>query len=544
MQASQQAALVELGQSALAGTDIPSLMQQAVALVAHTLGVEYSAVLEPLPDGSALVLRAGVGWEEGAVGQATIDVERTALANYLLSSTSSVIVEDWRSETRFSQPPLLHDHEVICGVWVSILRQGRPFSILGADSALGRTFTDDDTYFLQAVANLLALAIERMQVEESLRASEERFRRLAENAADMIYRYQFAPTPGFNYVSPAAATITGYMPADYYVDPALPLRLAHPDDRPLFESHIQSPATNSEPFTMRLTHKDGSLIWTEQRVVPLLDAAGNLVAIEGIVRDITKRKRLEAELAEVRRRLAESRETTRLFLARELHDSAVQQLIGMSYQFAESGRLANDQRRPVSLRLAELAAALTAGRNAILSVVRQIRSLIGELRPAGLEEFGLTTALQGYVAHLEREVGPHQAEISLDLVQTGTMLPRLVAIGLFRVAQEAVRNALKHAAARHIYLSLSQSPDAIVLRVRDDGRGFQVPARLSELAQDDHFGLIGMAEWVNWVDGQLTVHSRPGAGTDIMVRIPLLPPASATRRTAHAAEGAWPDPRP
>ena len=289
MQALQQAALVEIGQAALAGTDLPTLMQQAVERVTSTLGVEYGKVLEWLSDGSTLVLRAGVGWEECAFGSATVGVGTTLPAGYTLLSGRPVIVDDWRTETRFGYSPLLGEHHVMSGLCVIIPGQSHPYGVLGVDSVLPRPFTADDVQFLQAVANLLAMAIERIQMEEALRASEARFRRLAENAADIIFRYHFAPTPGFDYVSPASTTITGYCPADYYADPQLALRLAHPEDRPQLEDAVQSTTAPTLPLVVRLLRRDGTLIWTEQRIVPLLDAGGALVGIEGIVRDITER---------------------------------------------------------------------------------------------------------------------------------------------------------------------------------------------------------------------------------------------------------------
>src|SRR5438874_1724834 len=127
MQARQQAALVEFGQATLASTDLPTLMRQAVALVAHTLDVAYSAIWELLPDRAVLLLRTGVGWQDGAVGQAMVEMGTASSAGYALLSNTRVTVADWRSETRFSQPPLLRDHGVICGLCVVIHGQNQPF---------------------------------------------------------------------------------------------------------------------------------------------------------------------------------------------------------------------------------------------------------------------------------------------------------------------------------------------------------------------------------------------------------------------------------
>ncbi|MGC8787365.1 MAG: PAS domain S-box protein, partial [Anaerolineae bacterium] len=133
---------------------------------------------------------------------------------------------------------------------------------------------------------------------------EERFYRLAENALDIIYRYRFVPKPGFEYVSPAATVITGYTPEEHYADPDLGIKIVHPEDRALLEQ-VRSGNAFGQPITLRWIRKDGTVIWTEQRNVPIYDEDGNLIAIEGIARDVTERKRAEEEI----QRLKEFNET-------------------------------------------------------------------------------------------------------------------------------------------------------------------------------------------------------------------------------------------
>jgi PAS domain S-box-containing protein len=128
---------------------------------------------------------------------------------------------------------------------------------------------------------------------EELRRSEERFRLLAENAQDLIYRYRLKPTPGFEYVSPSATAIIGYTPEEHYADPELRFKIVHPDDRHLIEEALRSPESL---ITSRWLRKDGGAIWIEQRTKAIYDGAGEVVAIEGIARDITERRRVEEAL--------------------------------------------------------------------------------------------------------------------------------------------------------------------------------------------------------------------------------------------------------
>lgn len=161
----QQAAVAELGRVALAERTLQRVFEHAVEQVSKVLKVEYTKVLELLPGGEQLLLRAGVGWQAGLVGQATVGTDLDSQAGYTLTSDGPVIVEDLRREERFHGPPLLLDHGVISGMSVIIRGRNRPFGVLGTHTTRQRTFTQDDIHFLQSVANILADAVERAEAE-------------------------------------------------------------------------------------------------------------------------------------------------------------------------------------------------------------------------------------------------------------------------------------------------------------------------------------------------------------------------------------------
>src|SRR5215207_1774871 len=108
----------------------------------------------------------------------------------------------------------------------------------------------------------------RKLAERKLRESEERFRLLAENARDVIFRYRLDPAPGYDYVSPSVETLTGYTPEEFYADPGLDIRLIYPDDRPLVETMMEAPES---PLLLRCRHRDGRLVWIEQHNKPVRD---------------------------------------------------------------------------------------------------------------------------------------------------------------------------------------------------------------------------------------------------------------------------------
>ena len=182
----QQAAIAEFGHRALTGIDVALLMNEAVALVAKTLSVDFCKVQELLPDGTALILRAAVGWEDGLVDHARTEARDESQAGYALMSDQPVVVEDLRSESRFIPSPLLASQGVISGLSVIVSGKERPFGVLGAHTIQHRRFTKDDVNFLQAVANILAAAIERKQTERDLRRFNRALRTLSECDLAMV----------------------------------------------------------------------------------------------------------------------------------------------------------------------------------------------------------------------------------------------------------------------------------------------------------------------------------------------------------------------
>jgi len=137
------------------------------------------------------------------------------------------------------------------------------------------------------------------QQTAELAARERSYRLLAEHAQDVIFRYALTPTPTLDYVSPAVERVLGYPPAAFEADPGLLFRLVHPDDRALFD--LEATSSEARASVLRLRHADGHWVWVEQRSSLVLDAAGQPVAVEGVARDVTEHRRVEATLERVNR---------------------------------------------------------------------------------------------------------------------------------------------------------------------------------------------------------------------------------------------------
>jgi diguanylate cyclase (GGDEF)-like protein/PAS domain S-box-containing protein len=138
---------------------------------------------------------------------------------------------------------------------------------------------------------------EQRRTEAALRASEERFRLLAENAADVVYRINVGESPAFDYVNPAIEGVLGYTPEAFYENRDLILDVVHEDDLEVVRRLGYDGVASVETLQLRMIRRDGTMIWTEHRVVPLRDAHGTVVALEGIARDVTQLKLKEAFLS-------------------------------------------------------------------------------------------------------------------------------------------------------------------------------------------------------------------------------------------------------
>lgn len=157
------------------------------------------------------------------------------------------------------------------------------------DISLSPFPTDNGVLVIAAIRDVT----DRRRAEEALRRAEQRYRNFGENAQDIIYSLRLIPSLGFEYISPAVTRVTGHAPEEYYADPGLGRRLTHPDDRWLLDAAPAS-AADVGPFVVRVIARDGGLHWLEHRSVPVLDDAGNVVAVEGIARDITETRLEEA----------------------------------------------------------------------------------------------------------------------------------------------------------------------------------------------------------------------------------------------------------
>ncbi|MET0277604.1 MAG: histidine kinase dimerization/phosphoacceptor domain -containing protein [Pseudorhodoplanes sp.] len=170
----QQEILAELGVLALQGPALDELLAQAARLTAEGLQADYSKVLEYMPAQNRLLVRAGVGWDEGVVGSASVGADLASPAGFALHTGKPVISNHLENEQRFRTPELLLEHGIRRAMNVILQGDGSPFGVLEVDSQSEGEFGEHDIAFLQGAANVLGMAIERHLSEGKLKSSLER----------------------------------------------------------------------------------------------------------------------------------------------------------------------------------------------------------------------------------------------------------------------------------------------------------------------------------------------------------------------------------
>ena len=284
-----RAALAEIGGRALRADHSDGVPDEALALVARTLDVEYCAVLKILSDGKTLLLQSGVGWSPGLVGHRTIGPGTDSLAGYTLLSNQAVVVEDLGAETRFSGRALLREHYVVSGVTVIVHTAEGQYGVLGAYTRRRRSFSPDEVDFLTDVAGILGLAIQR---ERALQSSAKEAIDLYENAP---CGYHSVDKDGrFVRVNDTELRWLGYA-RDELIGRLKFSELLTPSSLTAFEERVPGlkaeGAIRNREFEM--VRKDGTILPVLLSETGIADSSGNCLASRSTIFDITARKEAE-----------------------------------------------------------------------------------------------------------------------------------------------------------------------------------------------------------------------------------------------------------
>lgn len=375
-----------------------------------------------------------------------------------------------------------------------------------AERALRRAYDELEQRVRQRTSELQA-------VVEKLNESEQRFRAVFNSQLGAIFSTDANGI--IREVNPAAASLYGYGDTPL-IGEGIWILL---EDEVLYREMLfiaeQGSSWLSLGKRMRIRRVDGSVFWGEVLGAVLKNDRSETLGYVWMIRDLSELQRAEEKAADANRRVANSREEERLRLARDIHDGPLQDLVGVSFHMADL------ERRVMSDTVAdhEIASKVRGFREGVTASIKQLRGVINDLRPAGLDEFGLVAALEGYIANFRRS-REDKILATLQILGDCDGLSEQISLGIFRVVQESLSNVAKHAQASRVDVSLNVTTDTLALCIRDDGVGFVVPDDFRDLTEDRHFGLVGIAERVELMRGQLEVVSNRGEGTEISIRVP------------------------
>ena len=296
----QQEVLAKFGELALRSNDLDEILTEACRLAGEALGTDLAHVAELQADGKTLLVRAGVGWKPGVVGEATITIttEYDTSVSHALRTGEPVISSDIAKETAFKYSQFLIDNNVrgVADVLIISGHGKQPFGILQIDSHVPRQFTEGDTLFLRSYANLLAGAVDRIRVIKEVREREARLHFALEAGA--LGSWDFELTSGTATRTSRHDQIFGY--PDLLPDWSYEIFLGHvlPEDREhLIGSFQRAVDTGTEwNFECRIRRADGEVRWIELRGKPDGGQSDQPTHMLGIVADITERKQAEEAL--------------------------------------------------------------------------------------------------------------------------------------------------------------------------------------------------------------------------------------------------------
>jgi PAS domain S-box-containing protein len=442
----------------------------------------------------------GIGLGEGICGKALVE-QRT------------IITGDYLNDTRFIHKPgpdrYTEALDLPSAIAVPIYDGEQPLGALLAESAERDAFTPTDAERLEVLARQAGIALsnahllERLrQSEAHLRESEARFRYLVSASPDVMWEVDIDGR--FTFVSDTVERLTGFTPAEVMGHRLI--EYVTRDTLRIAIDQIASVRANPDAVTKArflIKGRTGQAIPVENFATGLF-RDGELVGAHGAGRDMSERERLERDLRRQAAELASSAE--RAHLARELHDSVTQALFAMTLVSRSIELLLDRDPEAALARFAEL-------RELQREALAEMRSLIFELRPGSIEKDGLVQALRTHVTSVEGRVG---LPILLEADLEDERLPLDIEEALFRIAQEALHNVVRHAAARQARVKLTREEDAVRMVVEDDGCGFDPGA-----IPDGHLGIAGMRARADRLGGSCAFERRRTGGTRLIVEVPI-----------------------
>ncbi|HEU4874598.1 MAG TPA: PAS domain S-box protein [Pyrinomonadaceae bacterium] len=455
-----------------------------------------------------------------------LDTKTNLLLRRICLTKQSVIVADTHREPRWQW--VNGAGHVRNWIGIPLIASGKVIGLYSLDKAKPSFFQAEHVRLAETLAAPVASAIQNAQLEQSqhyvaqleeriaerkcaevaLRESEERYRELFENARDAIYVHDLEG----NYirVNRATETLTGYE-RDEIVGHNFVEFVAAEHIRYVHKSFYAKLAKQGETaFEVDVIAKDGRRVPVEVLSRAIYEN-GVMVGVQGTARDITERKLAQDALQMFSHQLIEAQEDERRRISRELHDQ-----IGQILTAIKMNLYTVQEVRSTS----EISCYVKDNIEAVDEALRLVRDLSVDLRPPVLDDFGLVTALYWYVDRYTKRTGL-EVDVVIELPDQNQRFSRHLETSLFRIAQEALTNIVRHAQASQVLLQLVKDGNVLLLSIKDDGMGFDLESLRKRAPRAATLGLISMQERAHAAGGTIEIDSEVSKGTEIRFSLSL-----------------------
>jgi PAS domain S-box-containing protein len=369
----------------------------------------------------------------------------------------------------------------------------------------------DRVYILAAVVLIVALALlmqraRKRKAEAVLSESEKRFRLMADTTPAIVWMCDAQGK--ITYLNERRIAFTGPDSKEGYGDTWA--AYVHPDDLKNVLDTVSEALRNHQSFSMeyRLRRSDGVYRWMFDVASPRLNGDGSFGGFIGSAIDTTDQKLAQQALENVSGQLIEAQEKERSRIARDLHDDICQRLALLSMELGQVNRSSNGSPETMKKSLEDI-------RKHCSEIAGDVQALSHQLHSSKLDYLGIVSAMRGFCTELSKQ---HELNIEFSERNVPAQLPKDVSLCLFRIAQEALHNAVKYSGVSQFTVDLSGVEGAVQLMISDAGAGFDV----EEAKKNRGLGLLSMQERIHLVHGTFSVESRRGHGTRIIAAVPFI----------------------
>jgi PAS domain S-box-containing protein len=495
--------------------EMEPLLRSAIDMVMELMRVEVVLIFSLEEKTGELVLIA----YEGVLRGFAQAVDRMKLGegfNGRVAETGEPsLVEDASQDPRLTREAVRQENLQTQFI-VPMKSRGRIVGTLCVAIRQHREFSAEEIELLTAIGNVIGIAIENarlyeeeLRTAEQLRQSEKHYRELFETAHEAIWVHDLEGN--ILSANKAAEKLTGFTVEELH---SINVKIFLSQEALLLARDVRNQLFQGQdavqPYEQKIIRKDGTGA-TLMLTTNLVTSNGQPRGFQNIARDITEEKRMQENLRFYVRQITRAQEEERARIARELHDSTAQDIIALVHQLEN---LLHDK---AQLPVGE-ARELWAFREQLKDVLQEVRYLSRDLRPSILDDVGLLAAVQWAVRELKMEYG---IETSLQTHGAERRFSQEAELILFRIVQEALRNIGKHSRAAKAEVLIRFEEGKTTVAVRDNGVGFKLPEKISDLSRSGKLGLTGMQERVQLLGGSLEVKSEPGEGTSVIVDAPI-----------------------